>query len=74
MTTAIHKQVDDARAGTLARVIGRLPSGWAVLGDPQILPGYCLLLPDPVVSQLNDLTGHARRQFLEDMSRPVMPC
>jgi diadenosine tetraphosphate (Ap4A) HIT family hydrolase len=69
MTTAIHKQVEEARAGTLARVIGRLPSGWAVLGDPQILPGYCLLLPDPVVGQLNDLTGSARRQFLEDMSR-----
>jgi diadenosine tetraphosphate (Ap4A) HIT family hydrolase len=69
MTTAIHKQVEDARSGKLARVIGRLPSGWAVLGDPQILPGYCLLLPDPVVDQLNDLTGDARRQFLEDMSR-----
>ena len=24
-------------------------SGWAVLGDPQITRGYCLLLPDPVV-------------------------
>lgn len=46
-----------------------MPSGWAVLGDPQILPGYCLLLPDPVVPHLNALTGDARRQFLEDMTR-----
>jgi diadenosine tetraphosphate (Ap4A) HIT family hydrolase len=50
-------------------VIGRLLSGWAVLGDPQILPGYCLLLPDPVVDQLNDLPVTARQQFLEDMAR-----
>ena len=69
MQTAIHKQVETARAGKLARVISRMPSGWAVLGDPQILPGYCLLLPDPVVPHLNALTGDARRQFLEDMTR-----
>lgn len=69
MSTAIHRHVEDARAGRLARVIGRLPSGWAVLGDPQILPGYCLLLPDPVVDQLNDLPGAVRHQFLDDMAR-----
>lgn len=69
MSTAIHRQVEEARAGRLSRVIGRLPSGWAVLGDPQILPGYCLLLPDPVVEQLNDLPGAARHQFLDDMAR-----
>ena len=69
MSTAIHRQVDAARAGTLARVVARLPSGWAVLGDPQILRGYCLLLPDPVVPDLNALRGEARRQFLDDMAR-----
>jgi len=67
--TAIHKQVEAARAGALHRVIARLPSGWAVLGDPQITRGYCLLLPDPVVPDLNALTGDERRQFLEDMAR-----
>jgi diadenosine tetraphosphate (Ap4A) HIT family hydrolase len=46
-----------------------MPSGWAVLGDPQILPGYCLLLSDPVVPDLNALGGESRRQFLEDMAR-----
>jgi diadenosine tetraphosphate (Ap4A) HIT family hydrolase len=69
MSTAIHRHVEEARAGRLSRVIGRLPSGWAVLGEPQILPGYCLLLPDPVVDQLNDLPLPARHQFLEDMAR-----
>ncbi len=68
MITAIHKQVDAARRGELARVIERMASGWAVMGDPQITMGYCLLLPDPVVSDLNALVGDKRRQFLEDMA------
>ena len=67
--TAIHRQVAAARAGELARVVARMPSGWAVLGDPQITRGYCLLLPDPVVADLNALTGDARRRFLDDMAR-----
>jgi len=46
-----------------------MKSGWAVLGDPQITRGYCLLLPDPVVPDLNALRGDKRRQFLEDMAR-----
>lgn len=69
MPTAIHRQVESARKGELARAIARMPSGWAVLGDPQITHGYCLLLPDPVVADLNALTGDARRQFLDDMAR-----
>ena len=66
--TAIHRQVEAARRGELARVITRMPSGWAVLGDPQITRGYCLLLPDPVVPHLNSLSGDAREQFLHDMT------
>jgi diadenosine tetraphosphate (Ap4A) HIT family hydrolase len=69
MPTAIHKQVEAARSGQLARVISRMKSGWAVLGDPQITSGYCLLLPDPVVTDLNALVGERRRQFLDDMAR-----
>jgi diadenosine tetraphosphate (Ap4A) HIT family hydrolase len=69
MSTAIDRQVDAARNGKLARVVARMRSGWAVLGDPQITRGYCLLLPDPVVTDLNALTGDQRRQFLDDMAR-----
>jgi diadenosine tetraphosphate (Ap4A) HIT family hydrolase len=69
MPTAIHRQVAAARAGELKRVVARMQSGWAVLGDPQITRGYCLLLPDPVVTDLNALAGDQRRQFLEDMAR-----
>src|SRR6188472_4200711 len=68
MSTAIHRQVEAARRGELERVVARMVSGWAVLGDPQITRGYCLLLPDPVVGDLNALTGAERRQFLEDMA------
>ena len=45
-----------------------MPAGWAVIGDTQFLKGYCLLLPDPVVADLNDFTGDARLRFLDDMA------
>jgi diadenosine tetraphosphate (Ap4A) HIT family hydrolase len=38
------------------------------MGDPQVLRGYCLLLPDPVVSQLNAMTENAQVRFLADMA------
>lgn len=69
MSTAIHRNVAAARAGTLPNAIARLHSGWAILGERQILRGYCLLLPDPVVPHLNALTGADRAQFLADMAR-----
>ena len=68
METDIHRQVAAARSGALARVVARMTSGWAVLGDPQITRGYCLLLPDPVVPHLNALDADARAQFLFDMA------
>ncbi len=40
-----------------------------MFGESQFLRGYAMLLPDPVVGTLNDLTGEARRQFLDDMAR-----
>jgi diadenosine tetraphosphate (Ap4A) HIT family hydrolase len=67
--TAIHRRVQDARAGRDATVLGRCASGWAVFGHQQIVPGYLLLLPDPVVPDLNALTPERRSQFLLDMSR-----
>jgi diadenosine tetraphosphate (Ap4A) HIT family hydrolase len=69
VSTAIHRQVAAAAGGALAPLIARMPSGWAVLGDPQILPGYALLLPDPVVPDLNALAGAERDRFLHDMAR-----
>jgi diadenosine tetraphosphate (Ap4A) HIT family hydrolase len=65
----IADRVELARRGANDTVICRLPSGWAVLGDVQVLPGWCLLLADPVVRRLNDLDEARRAQFLRDMVR-----
>jgi diadenosine tetraphosphate (Ap4A) HIT family hydrolase/catechol 2,3-dioxygenase-like lactoylglutathione lyase family enzyme len=43
-------------------------SGWAVMGQRQVLRGYTLLLPDPVVADLNALRGEARQHFLDDLA------
>ena len=69
MTTAIHRRVAVCRAGTDPTLITRLPSGWAVMGDPQVLRGYCLLLPDPVVPHLNALSPAEQSAFLTDLAR-----
>ena len=43
--TAIHRRVNDARAGRDPTVLGRCASGWAVFGHRQFVEGYLLLLP-----------------------------
>jgi len=67
--TSIHAQVIAAREGRDPRVIARLFSGWAVFGERQFVRGYALLLPDPVVPNLNALGARERIVFLSDMSR-----
>jgi len=69
VSTAIHRRVQACRAGADATAIARLPAGWAVMGDPQVLAGYCLLLPDPVVPHLNALSPEMQAAFLADMAR-----
>ena len=64
----IAERVAAARAGTNPYVITKLRSGWVVIGDVQFLPGYCVLLADPVVPSLNDLSSEARVQYLLDMT------
>jgi diadenosine tetraphosphate (Ap4A) HIT family hydrolase len=63
----IHERVKNARAGSNPTVIARMRSGWLVMADRQIVLGYCLLLPDPVVVSINDLNDIAREEFLMDM-------
>jgi diadenosine tetraphosphate (Ap4A) HIT family hydrolase len=60
--------VEAARSGSEPRTVLQLASGWALMGDPQVLRGYTLLLPDPVVPSLNALAGTARARFLADMA------
>ena len=66
--TPIHDWVERCRTGSLPAAIAKLPSGWVIMGERQVLPGYCLLLPDPVVPHLNALAAQARIQFLDDMA------
>lgn len=68
MTTLIHRRVESARRGENPTVICKMPSGWAVIGDAQVLRGYCLLLPDPVPPSLNEMEPSARALFLRDMA------
>jgi diadenosine tetraphosphate (Ap4A) HIT family hydrolase len=68
MSTLIHQRVEMAQEGENPSVICRMPSGWAVLGDRQLLRGYCLLLSDPVASDLNALLLEERSIYLRDMT------
>ncbi len=67
--TAIHRLVEACRCGAHPAVIARMRSGWAMMGEHQVLAGYCLLLADPPVAHLNVLAEPARAQFLTDMGR-----
>ena len=49
-------------------LIKELKGGYAVFGDVQFLPGYCVLLPKKEVNSLNVLSLEEREQFLSDMS------
>jgi len=66
--TAIHALVAAARGGD-PRLIALLPSGWVMFGERQFVNGYALLLPDPVVPDINSLGERERAQFLLDMTR-----
>ena len=50
------------------KLLMKMKSGFAVIGDTQFLPGYSLLLAYPETGQLNDLRGTNRDQFLRDMA------
>ena len=60
--------VERCRAAEFPAAVAKLPSGWVIMGERQVLPGYCLLLPDPVVPHLNALAAEARSRFLLDMA------
>jgi diadenosine tetraphosphate (Ap4A) HIT family hydrolase len=61
-------RIVSAARGENPMVIARMRSGFAVIGDNQLLPGYCVLLAYPQVFSLNDLDLDRRGDFLLDMS------
>ncbi len=65
---AIPERIEAARKGDNPTVICQVPSGWAVLCDMQFLRGYTILLADPVLPSLNELSNAQRSIFLHDMA------
>jgi diadenosine tetraphosphate (Ap4A) HIT family hydrolase len=63
-------RIGSALRGENPTVLGRLPEAFAVIGDAQFLPGYCVLLvDDPGIDRLTDLPRARRLAFLESMDR-----
>ena len=70
MTDWRADRIGSALRGENPTVLRRLPGAFAVIGDVQWLPGYCVLLTDvPGVDRLSDLPRTQRRQFLDAMDR-----
>ena len=62
-------RVGSALAGTNPTVLRRMRAGFAVIGDVQHLPGYCVLITDtPGTDQITDLPPERQLVFLEDMA------
>ena len=63
-------RIGSALRGENPTVLARLPASFAVMGDVQWLPGYCVLLSDdPAAGRLSDLAPGQRSAFLESMAR-----
>jgi diadenosine tetraphosphate (Ap4A) HIT family hydrolase len=66
--------MSDGRLAALRRgekpadLLAETASGFAVFGDHQKLPGYCLLIHRGEVEHLTDLGPAERTAFLEDMA------
>lgn len=61
-------RVAAAERGENPTVLARMRTGWAVIGDTQHLPGYCLLLYAGRANHLTDLSRAERALFLLDLS------
>lgn len=63
-----HDRIGSALSGNNPTVLRRLEASFAVIGDVQWLPGYCVLLVDrPGIGRLSDLEPTSRKQFLNSM-------
>jgi len=63
-------RIGSALRGENPTVLRRMTAGFAVIGDVQLLPGYCVLLTDdPIADRLTDLPRSKRLAFLDDMER-----
>ena len=63
-----NDRIGSALRGENPMVIAKMKSEFAVIGDNQFLPGYCVLLGYPKADSLNELTLTQRSQYLLDMT------
>lgn len=69
MTQWRDDRIGAALGGTNPTVLSRMPSGFAVFGDVQWLPGYCVLLvDDPAITRLSELDPSRRSDYLESVA------
>jgi len=61
-----NDRIGSCERGENPTLMVKMKSGFAVIGDHQFLPGYCLLLGFPKASSLNELSMEARTQYLVD--------
>ena len=60
-------RIGAARRGENPTVLAELEGGYAVIGDVQFLPGYCVLLgKDPAATSLAEMPRAERVRFLAD--------
>ncbi|MBA8823876.1 diadenosine tetraphosphate (Ap4A) HIT family hydrolase [Saccharopolyspora lacisalsi] len=61
-------RVGSALRGENPTVLARLPEAFAVIGDVQWLPGYCVLLTDdPSATRFSDLPRDRRLRYLDSV-------
>jgi len=63
-----NDRIGSCERGENPTLLLKMRSGFAVIGDYQFLPGYCLLLGYPKSSSLNELPFKERQQYLIDMT------
>jgi diadenosine tetraphosphate (Ap4A) HIT family hydrolase len=63
-----NDRIGSCERGGNPTLMVKMKSGFAVIGDHQFLPGYCVLLGYPKASALNELPMEKRLQYLADMT------
>lgn len=67
MPTVIHEWIAACQAGNNPRAIAKLEGAWVLMGESQFLPGYVLVVPDPVVADLNAMPQADRDRLLHQV-------
>lgn len=64
----LYRRLDATARGQATNLLAELRTGFAVFGDSQKLPGYCVLLYRNRIEHLDDLSDPERMDFLRDLA------